>query len=190
MLLSFMTIETTLSGSEVEYIDRCIARIAQGDRDALASLYERTHAAINAFALFLLKNRQDAEDVLQDTFVQIFLSAEQYRSHGKPMAWLMTIARNQAMMRLRNKGRTVTMSPEDWHEQFADKPAVSQDDMLTLHALLEKLTDEERQIVSLHALTGLKYREIASMLDMPLSTVLSKYHRAIKKLENSLKEAQ
>lgn len=185
-----MTIETTLSGSEVEYIDRCIAQIAQGDRDALTGLYEKTHVAINGFALFLLKNRQDAEDVLQDTYVQVFLSAEQYRSQGKPMAWLMTIARNQAMMRLRNKGRTVTMSPEDWNEQFADKSTVTNEDMLTLHALLDLLTDEERQIVSLHALTGLKYREIAAMLDMPLPTVLSKYHRAIKKLGNSLKEAQ
>ena len=52
--------------------------------------------------------------------------------------------------------------------------------------LMDTLSDEEREIVSLHALTGLKHREIAAMMDLALPTVLSKYHRALKKLKNSL----
>ena len=102
----------------------------------------------------------------------------------------MTIARNEALMRIRGRGRTVSMSPEDWQEQFADRPDVSQEDKLTLKALLETLSDEEREIVTLHALTGLKHREIAAMLDLALPTVLSKYNRAIKKLGKSLEEAE
>ena len=58
---------------------------------------------------------------------------------------------------------------------------MSQEDLLTLRALLDTLSDEEREIVTLHALTGLKHREIAALLELALPTVLSKYNRAIKK---------
>ena len=186
-----LTLGATLSGGGAEYLDSCLARIAaNGDTEALSGLYERTHAAIYGYALSLLKNAQDAEDVMQDTFVRAYHSAQQYREPGKPMAWLMTIARNEALGRIRARGRTVTMSPEDWQEQFADRPDVTQEDLLTLRALLDTLSDEEREIVTLHALTGLKHREIAALLELALPTVLSKYNRAIKKLGKSLKEAE
>ena len=106
------------------------------------------------------------------------------------MAWLMTIARNEALQLLRERRRTVAMTPEDWQEQFSDRPDFSQEDLLTLRALLETLSEEERQIVSLHALGGLKHREIAAMLDLALPTVLSKYHRAMKKLGKAAEEAE
>ena len=131
-----------------------------------------------------------AEDAVQETYVKAYQSAAQYRSQGKPMAWLMTIARNEALQLLRERRRTVAMTPEDWQEQFSDRPDFSQEDLLTLRALLETLSEEERQIVSLHALGGLKHREIAAMLDLALPTVLSKYHRAMKKLGKAAEEAE
>ena len=190
MLLLSMSVSAPLSGSGAEELDAQLARIAQGDQEALAHLYNKTRAAVYGFALSLLKNVQDAEDVLQDTFVQVYLSAGQYRSHGKPMAWLITIARNLALSRLREHGKTVTMSPEDWQIQFADLAGSDQDDRLVLESLLQLLSDEERQIVVLHALTGLKHREIAALLELPLPTVLSKYNRALKKLKTAWKEAE
>lgn len=60
---------------------------------------------------------------------------------------------------------------------------------MTLRALLESLGEEERQIVTLHALTGLKHREVAALLGLPLATVLSKYNRALKKMQQAWKEA-
>ena len=154
---------------------------------ALAARYERLMFHV---ARQILPNEQDAEDAVQETFVKAFQSAAQYRSQGKPMAWLMTIARNEALQLLRERRRTVAMTPEDWQEQFSDRPDFSQEDLLTLRALLETLSDEERQIVSLHALGGLKHREIAAMLDLALPTVLSKYHRAMKKLGKAAEEAE
>lgn len=74
--------------------------------------------------------------------------------------------------------------------QFADTPAVTTEDRLVLESMLAFLTDEERQIVTLHALTGLKHREIAALLELPLPTVLSKYNRALKKLKLVLKEGE
>ena len=183
MLLILTALGSPLTAAETEHIDRCIAEMGRGDTGALAKVYERTHAALYGFSLFLLKNPQDAEDAAQETYVKAYQSAAQYRSQGKPMAWLMTIARNEAL-------RTVAMTPEDWQEQFSDRPDFSQEDLLTLRALLETLSEEERQIVSLHALGGLKHREIAAMLDLALPTVLSKYHRAMKKLGKAAEEAE
>lgn len=175
-------------GREADALERCIARIAAGDREALAELYRRTHAAVYGFALSMVKNRADAEDILQDACLQVWQGAGGYRARGTPMAWLMTVTRNLALDRLRERARTAELPPEDW--QSADDPALTQEDRLTLEALLGLLSDEERQIVTLHAVTGLKHREISSLLGIPLSTVLSKYDRSMKKLKLAWKEAE
>lgn len=181
-----MTVPPSQSGRQDDTLENCIARIAGGDQDALALLYEHTHAAVYGFALSILKNKQDAEDVLQDAYIRIWNAAGSYTSAGKPMAWIFTITRNLALMRFREQSRTVAVAPEDWQSLFSNEPSVNHEDRLMLASLLETLTDEERQIVILHSMTGLKHREIAELLDLRLSTVLSKYHRALKKLRNAL----
>ena len=160
-------------------LEACIARIAGGDKDALADLYGRTRPAIYGFALSIVKNAHDAEDILQDAYLQVWNAAPGYRAQGKPMAWLLTITRNLAISRLREHGKTEPLAQEDWQDRIADNPAVTHED----------LGDEERQIVTLHALTGLRHREIAALLGLPLPTVLSKYSRALKKLQLAWKEA-
>lgn len=186
-MLSLLLFQTApLSGSGAEELDRCIARMSQGDTDALGRLYELTHGAVFGYALSLIRDAHEAEDIAQETFVKAHLSAGAYRSEGKPMAWLMRIARNLALDRMRSAKRTVTMSPEDWMERFADRPDFSRSDAETLAELMEALRDDEREIVSLHALTGLKHREIAALMNLALPTVLSKYNRALKKMRASL----
>ena len=103
MLLILTAFGSPLTAAETERIDRSIAVMANGDTGALAEVYELTHAALYGFSLFLLKNAQDAEDAVQETFVKAYQSAPQYRSQGKPMAWLMTIARNEALQLLRER---------------------------------------------------------------------------------------
>lgn len=174
------------SGHKADVLERCIARIAAGDREALAELYQRTRAAVYGFALSVVKNGPDAEDVLQDAYLQVWKGAEDYRPQGRPMAWLMAVVRNLALDRLRERARTAEPLPEDWPEN----PMLTQEDRLTLEALLGLLSDEERQIVALHALTGLRHREIAALLALPLSTVLSKYNRSMKKLQLAWREAE
>ena len=175
-------------GQEADALESCIARMAAGDRDGMAELYRRTHAAVYGLALSMVKNRADAEDIFQDACLQVWQSAGGYRARGTPMAWLMTITRNLALDRLRERSRTAELPPEDW--QLGDDPALTQEDRLTLEALLGQLSDEERQIVTLHAVAGLKHREISSLMRIPLSTVLSKYNRSMKKLKLAWKEAE
>ena len=103
------------------------------------------------------------------------------------MAWLLTIARNLARMKLRQGARQAELSEEEWEAIPADSPSVTPEDRELLQTALAGLEDQERQVVLLHAVTGLKHREIAALLEMPLATVLSKYHRALKKLKNKLK---
>ena len=168
-------------------LEEYMAQIAKGDRDALGALYHQANTAVYSFALSILKNTSDAEDALHDCFLDIYQAAEHSRPQGKPMAWVLTITRNLAISRLREHGRTEPLVQEDWQDRLADNPAVTHEDRMMLEAVLSALSDEERQIVTLHALTGL--REIAALLGLPLPTVLSKYSRALKKLQLAWKEA-
>ena len=167
-----------------------IAAIAAGQKDGLVALYEQTRVAVYGFALSILKNVADAEDVLQETYILIYHAAGRYQAQGKPMAWLCTIARNLCLMRLRERGKTVDLAEENWQALPSESTDISPEDRLLLQNLLQTLDETERQIVMLHALAGFKHREIATFLELPLATVLSKYNRAMKKLKNRLKEAE
>ncbi len=182
------------SPKENEYTKNCknlllesyIAKAAEGDTDALASLYEETKSAVYGFALSILKNAHDAEDVLQDTYIRIYSYAYTYKASGKPMAWILEITKNISYMLIRKKSREDFVSEEETANMqsadFSDNSAVK----LSVADAMLKLSDEERQIITLHALSGLKHREIAKLLGLPVSTVLSKYSRSVKKLQNML----
>ncbi len=169
-------------------LDRLITGTARGDADAFAALYRETKSAVYALALSILRSTYDAEDVMQDTFVSIRTMAGEYRAMEKPMAWILTICRNHSLRRLQTRQERENELPEQW---VAENSGLSETDRLLLRELLALLTTEERQIVTLHAVAGFKHREIAALLRLPLPTVLSKYHRAMKKLKKELeKEAR
>lgn len=183
-MLAALSVQTTEEENESRReLDGLLLRVGQGDRDAFARLYALTRGAVYALALSLLRDGQEAQDVSQDTFVKVWESAPGYQSQGSPMAWLLTIARNLARSRLRQGGRQVELDEEEWNALPASLPAVTSEDRVVLQEALAGLGAEERQIVLLHAVTGLKHREIALLLELPLSTVLSKYHRGLKKLK-------
>jgi RNA polymerase sigma-70 factor (ECF subfamily) len=168
--------------------ENCIGKIAGGDKDALGELYQNVKNAVYGFALSIVQNAQEAEDVLQDTFVSVYTSAGNYRKMGKPMAWILTITRNLCLMKIRDRRKTADLSEDEWSLFIADEAAATSEDKLVLTAALKAISPEESQIVMLHAISGFKHREIATFLELPLSTVLSKYNRAMKKLKSILEE--
>ena len=89
-------------------------------------------------------------------------------------------------VRLRERGKSQSLEPEEWDAIPSDAPAVTPEDRSLLQSALGRLSDRERQAVLLHAVAGLKHRETAALLRLPLSTVLSLYHRALKKLKVQL----
>ena len=163
-----------------------IDRIAFGDMDALHELYLQTSASVYGFALSITKNTHDAEDVLQDTFIIVHRKAKDYSSSGKALAWILTIAKNLSLMKLREKGRTTDIDELSNDARFSVSDGT--DEMLILRSALSILDEEERNVVMLHSITGLRFKEISGLLELPLGTVLSKYHRAIKKMREFLKE--
>lgn len=167
-------------------LDGYIASIADGDQQALAALYECTKTGVYAFALSMLKNSHDAEDVLHDCFVSIWSNAGSYRSQMKPMAWILTITRNLCLKVFRDRAKFTQLETEDWRGHIDLCTELTADDKVVLEQCMTILSDDERQIVVLHAVAGFKHREIAQLLDLALPTVLSKYHRAIKKLREQL----
>lgn len=174
---------TQITYDNGSHLDELIRRLAVGDKDALAELYHETRAAVYGFSLSLTKNPADAEDVLQETYLKIWSNAARYTAKGTPMSWILTIAKNLSLMKLREKKRHQDLEPEEWDMSFhIPDTAGNTEDRHLLEAALNILSEEERHIILLHAVSGLKHREIADLLDMALATVLSKYHRALKKL--------
>lgn len=119
---------------------------------------------------------------MQETYLKIRASAHLYEPRGKPMAWVFTVARNIAYMHIRrNQSNRVVADPEnDLNGVLAEKLNISE--RIALQTVLKELDEEERSIILLHAVSGYKHHEIASYLGIPLSTVLSKYHRGLKKM--------
>lgn len=171
-------------------IEKKILQLAHGDRGALELLYERTKGAVYGLALSIVRNPQDAEDIMQDTYLRIYRSSGSYRARGKPMAWILTITRNLAMDKVRSRTARELPLEEDWIPDKGSDFSESALDRMVLDSLLARLTEEERQIVVLYTAGRLKHREIARILGIPLGTSLSKYHRSLSKLRKWLEEEQ
>lgn len=170
-------------------LDRYISGIAAGDKVAMARLYEATRTAVHSYALSILKDRHQAEDILHDCYIAAWGAAANYRPDGRALNWLMTITRNLCLRQLNENRRRDQAPPEDWSTLIpaGDDPAQTAEDRLMLSRCMSLLADDERQILVLHAVNGFKHREIAHTLGMPLATVLSKYSRTLRKLKQSMK---
>lgn len=168
------------------YLDQLLQGVACGDRDSFEQLYHQTSAAVYAYSLSILKNTHDAEDVLQECFISIHAAAGSYQPNTKPMAWIITIAKNLCLQRLRHQKRCAEVPLDDWKDYLEHNEEMTTIDRVLVSECIGRLPEHDRQIVVLHAVAGLKHREIAQLLDMPLPTVLSKYHRAIHKMRKHL----
>ena len=187
MLIIYTLAEEAIT-SRNKRAESLIIRMAGGDISAMGELYDLIEKDIYAYALSRTANRENAEDVTHDTFVQIWRNARLYKSEGKPLAWIFTIEMN-IIRRRYNKIKGI-VSYEELGELEAEDCDFSGQiiDREFLRYLFSAIGKVEREIISLHVISGLKHREIASLLKIPLATVLSKYNRAIKKLQMKLEE--
>jgi RNA polymerase sigma-70 factor (ECF subfamily) len=178
--------ETPVQQVGIQLDESLFPRIALEDKAAFCALYEACSSAVFAYALSILRNRADAEDAMQDTFLKIRSAAHLYKPQGKPMAWVFTITRNICLMMYRKKAHVIQMNDEDREPDLGLDQIENVEDRLTLEKAFSVLQEDTCQIIMLHAVSGMKHREIAGLLNMPLSTVLSKYNRGIKKLRKEL----
>jgi len=189
-MIFFANLESgTVKTKAIIFDENLIRLIGQDDQQAFQELYHTINSPLFAYILSLVQNTQDAEDILQETYLKIRAAAHLYQPQGKPMAWIFTIARNLSMMTLRKQKRNADLDMENLENDRLFATNMDIQDQLVLHTLLCDMEEAERSIILLHAVSGVKHREIAQALSIPLPTVLSKYNRGLKKLRRKL-EAQ
>lgn len=172
-----------------EELNKYIKEIVLGNKDALTELYKLTSSSVYGFALSIVKNIHEAEDILHDVYIKIYENASTYQEDKNPMAWILTITRNLSLMMLRKKKHNVDI--DEIIEILPMKcEAFDAETKLLLTVAFKYISDEERNILMLHAVSGYKHREIAKLLELPLSTVLSKYNRTIKKIRKFMSEEE
>lgn len=146
-----------------------------------AKKYEQVYQDMFRFALYTLKNRQEAEDVVSDTVLDAWKSIETLKKEEAFGAWIFRILSNKCRMRLKSYLNRMSELPEDlaWRERDTSED-------MDVRAAFYKLNDGERLILALHLFAGYTGKEIAAMLDMNENTVRSRQSRALKKMEEML----
>jgi RNA polymerase sigma-70 factor (ECF subfamily) len=181
--------------AEADAADQAIlARMAQGDGDALAELYDRYARPVYSLALRILRDARDAEDVVQEVFAQAWRHAARYSpARGVVAAWLVTLARSRAIDRLRaRKARPEGASDDRPGLQFIDSAPpidhqlLSSEQVTRVRAALEELPVLQRVAVELAYFEGLTHVEIANRLEQPLGTIKTRIRLALGKLRESL----
>ena len=178
MMLNSLSTARKIVHTDNGELAELISSVAAGDIQSLGELYKLTSVSIYSF--------HDAEDVMHDVYLTVSASAVSYEDKGKPLAWMLTITKNHCLMKLRNRAKNADYCPENWEDTLAKATGLTVEDTVVVRTCMEKLSDEELRIVTLHAVSGFKHREIADILSLPLPTVLSKYSRAIRKLRKIL----
>ena len=173
------------------YIDgKLFERIRLGDQDAFRELYEISYKPLYAFLLSYTLNREDAQDLLQDTFVQILKNCHLYREQGNPMAWMMKIAKNLYLMKWRTERKQDIVDIDNFTSQLLLEQIPAVEDKLLLEELFRNISREDRDIIIMHVIMGMRHREIADILNLPVGTVLSRYHRSMKLLRHHAVSAE
>lgn len=167
-------------------------RIAQGDHASLAELHNRYSGVLLATAFRVLNNAKDAEEVVQEAFVQIWEKASVYDvRRGKPLTWAMTLTRNKAIDRLRRVQRRHRLQEEIEQEaQIWDRmsevdssdEAVTHETQTIVRSAVIQLSDDQRRAIELAFFSGLTQQEIAQRLHEPLGTVKARIRRGMMKL--------
>ena len=168
--------------------------IARGDEGALAGLYDRYSAILLGLLLRILHDRQEAEDVLQEVFLQVWRRAADFdEARGRGFTWLVTVARSRAIDRLRSldaRARAAQAAGREVQDETTD----ATDDVLhseqraVVQAALARLPEEQRRALLLAYYEGLTQTEIAARLNQPLGTVKTRMRSGLIKLREMLRE--
>ena len=161
-----------------------IARMVRGDRGAVAELYARHVRALHALAQAMLKSPQEAEDLIQDVFLEAWhRSADYSEARGSVRAWLLMRARSRALDRLKSSGSQRVMTVET---NPLDQTSSAPGDQARLRQIVSQMPDVQREVLLLGYFEGLSSAEIAQRLGIPTGTVKSRTRAALGALRASL----
>ncbi|MDT5159013.1 MAG: polymerase sigma-70 factor, subfamily [Acidobacteriota bacterium] len=168
---------------------------ARGDEGAFAQVYDRYSPILFGLLLRILRSRSEAEDVLQEVFLQVWQQARSFdAARGRAFTWLVTLARSRAIDRLRSvdsRERAAQRSAEDAPpasegQEWADTAAIRAERAEAVQGALAELPEEQRQVLVLAYLEGMSQSEIAVAKNQPLGTVKTRTRSGLKKLSEAL----
>ena len=175
-----------------------LARITKRERAAFEQLYTRYSNILYATAMKFLKEDADAQDVVQDVFIQIWDKAKLYDpAKGKPLTWALTMTRNRSIDRIRAIQRRTRLRDDFEKETVADESAGIREALSGVDAsektqilrdAVARLSPEQRKVIDLAFFGGLTQSEIADRLGEPLGTVKARARRGLMKLKELLGE--
>jgi RNA polymerase sigma-70 factor, ECF subfamily len=175
-----------------------IAKVARGEGAAFRALYDRLSGPLYSLALKMLNDAGEAEDALQDVFVQIWSRAKTYDpEQSSVFTWTVLLTRSRVVDRLRARGRrlrVVTASTNEEEPQAADASTVASaadivdknEEVGRVRSKLNELPSEQREAIELAFFTDLTHHEIAVRLGQPLGTVKARIRRGLLKLRERL----
>ncbi|MFH1497060.1 MAG: sigma-70 family RNA polymerase sigma factor [Verrucomicrobiota bacterium] len=170
-----------------------LARIANGDQDALGELYDRFSRPLLATVYRILNDQREAEDIVHDAFVAVWQKAADYDpTRGSAFSWVMTLTRNRALDRVRSRKRRAELlaqsAPADLgYDQTPPDVALAADigeRGAAVRQAFGELPAEQRQALELAYFSGLTQQEIADRLQQPLGTVKARIRRGLLKLRD------
>ena len=170
-------------------LDQKMLRLQQGDETAFAEIYEETNRGVFAFVLSICRNYHTAEDIMQTTYIRLRTTISSYKAGANAFAWLYTIAKNLTLNEMAREKRETTASFDDDSSAYGSYKMNEEGSPIT--AVMNKVLNEsERQIVTLHVISGFKHREIAEMIGKPIGTVLWAYNNALAKMKKELEKEE
>ncbi|HEY9019542.1 MAG: sigma-70 family RNA polymerase sigma factor [Paracoccaceae bacterium] len=172
-------------------IEDLIARVALGDRAAFSKLYDNTSAKLFGVVLRVLNDRASAEDAVQDAYMKIWRHAGRYSANGmSPMTWMITIARNTAIDRLRQTRATVDLDHVAEHLTAPgpnpEQSAVAAGEARRIAACLDELEQDRGAAVRGAYLEGQSYADLAARFNVPLNTMRTWLRRSLQSLQECM----
>jgi len=173
-----------------------IQRVAQGDRSAFATLYDRFSTPLYSLALKMLANEAEAQDLLQEVFLSIWNKAATFRAErGSAFSWIVSQLRHRAIDRLRSRQRRqelVETYSSDLEPKSSDTTSSAQNCEVSerareVRSALSELAEEQRQVLQMAFFEGLTQVEIAEKLEEPLGTIKARAYRGMARLRTTLR---
>ena len=173
--------------------------IQSGDADALSQLYDRYNGIMRALILRIIHNETEADDLLQEVFMEIWNQAKNFSAEkGKPLGWMVTLTRRRAIDALRKKQayaraeERLQAEPERqplaWVENATEKDIEAGDTRVLMAKVINSLPEAQQQVIELAFFRGMSQREIAFHTNIPLGTVKTRLELGLKKIYDGLKE--
>lgn len=161
--------------------ERYMSAMAAGDRNSLRYVYDAYLKLIYAVVYDTIGQREEAEDVTSEFFIKLYSIAGSYKSGNGHRRWIVTIARNMAVDRIRKIDREALVDeiPEAAQTGSMEEQVVNS---VSLRRAMESLKPDEREVVDLKVAGGFTFREISEMVEKPMGTVTWLYNNAIKRL--------